>query len=708
MLKRYLYRGRIGRTVMWVLLALIPVVMAMVFLSVREEFAQVRQLRATIEQTVETRDRLSELLVLHVDAETGVRGFVVTRNPVFLEPYEAALARRNAILASLQANADERVGDRLEVLRDLSNAKLANAQRNVADVREGRFDDARDRIAAGRGKAIMDRIRSEIATLEQSEAAKLGALTEAGRGSRESIENKVTGLLAVLSVLLMLVTLLIGYSIRERRKALDRAEQLYDRQKAMFDGAVDGMLLLDREGRIIRMNPSISRMFGYTETELVGRHNLDLMAEEYSLEQSMAWINSVGMADEHGAGRRQEFTGLRADGSQFETEVAISRVSGGEDHRYVAAIRDISERKHAERMKTEFVSTVSHELRTPLTSIGGSLGLLTAGAVGPLNDKAARLVEIAHSNCERLIRLINDILDIEKIESGKMDFDLRRMQVAPLVQRTVSAMRGFAEKHQVTLKVVLPPWPQCIKGDPDRLEQLLTNLVSNAIKHSPAGGEVEIFSGHAKGMVRIEVRDRGAGVPEAFRARIFGKFAMADASDSRVKGGTGLGLSIAREIARRHGGEVGFDDREGGGTAFHVDIPTVAAEAAPSPTPATHHLPTILHIDDDLDCLSVVASALEGKATVLPAQSLAEARSLLAKGGIDAAIVDVGLAEESGIDLIAEVREAANPLPVVLFTAIDEPHRDAGADRVLVKSRASIDDLAGATLDLLNGQKEAA
>jgi hypothetical protein len=310
--------------------------------------------------------------------------------------------------------------------------------------------------------------------------------------------------------------------------------------------------------------------------------------------------------------------------------VAISRISGDGKPRYIAAIRDISDRKHAERMKSEFVSTVSHELRTPLTSIGGSLGLLSAGAVGQLNDQAKRLVAIAHSNCERLIRLINDILDIEKIESGKMEFDLRRMQVTPLVQRTVAALRGFADQHEVTLTVTLPPWPQSIKGDPDRLEQLLTNLVSNAIKHSPKGGEVEIFSDHSGGMVRIEVRDRGPGVPADFRGRIFGKFAMADASDSRVKGGTGLGLSIAREIARRHGAEVGFDDREGGGTAFHVDLPLDSTEPATKATVDQPDLPRILHLDDDLDCLSVVASAFAGKAALLSAETINDAQRLLA------------------------------------------------------------------------------
>jgi CheY-like chemotaxis protein/two-component sensor histidine kinase len=359
-------------------------------------------------------------------------------------------------------------------------------------------------------------------------------------------------------------------------------------------------------------------------------------------------------------------------------------------------------------MKTEFVSTVSHELRTPLTSIGGSLSLLAAGAVGRLDEKPQRLVDIARSNCERLIRLINDILDIEKIESGNMHFDMRRMQIAPLVRRTVGALESYAQQHEVDLTVSVPPWPQCITGDPDRLEQLLTNLVSNAIKHAPVGSEVEIFCHDAGGRAVVEVRDRGNGVPMAFRSRIFGKFAMADASDSRAKGGTGLGLAIAREIARRHDGEVDFADREGGGTVFHFAVPLASGGVGaqtPAPDPS---LPVIVHVDDDEDTLSVVASAFGARANVLSLASLAEARAALDRHEVDAVILDAALPGENGLDLLADLDGRHRRVPVILFTATDEGTGVPGIDRVLVKSRASIDDLVQATFRLLDRRRKAA
>ncbi len=690
----------------------VPLSLLGVHFLIAQEFEEVRTLRSTAERTVETRDQLSQLLTLHLDVETGVRGYVLTGNVDFLDPYFAAVPRRDSLFARLRAGREERRLVKLVALMDASERQLSNAARNAEDVSDGNAERARRRIALGYGREMMNDIRGMIAEMDAEETARLAEQTSAAAASREHVQRTVTVLLLALALLLTLVTLLVGASVRQRRQALAEVEQLAVRQLAMFDGAVDGMLWLDGNGHLTRMNPSISRMFGYSEDQLLGQHVLVLMEHPFSREDAGAWLAGVGMAGVDGAGRRQEFLGKRADGATFESEVAISRVEGSGDDEgkfdFVASIRDISARKQAERMKTEFVSTVSHELRTPLTSIGGSLGLVMGGAAGPLEEKTRRLIGIAHSNCERLIRLINDILDIEKIESGKMEFAVRRMQVGSLVRRTREAMIGFAEQHGVVVTTDMPPWPLCIMGDPDRLEQLVTNLLSNAIKHSPEGGVVELFCMQEAGRARIEIRDRGAGIPLAFRQRIFEKFAMADASDSRAKGGTGLGLSIAREIARRHGGEIGFADREGGGTVFYLDLPlAIASEIEPETVDAS--LPLVLHLDDDSDCLSVVSSVLANRATVVPAHTLHDARLIAAKGGLAAVIVDIGLGDESGLDFVLECRAAYPRLPIVLFTAIDDARQIDSADRILVKSRASIDDLSDAVISLIERcEKEAA
>jgi PAS domain S-box-containing protein len=546
---------------------------------------------------------------------------------------------------------------------------------------------------------IMDDLRFEVARLDAIENAKLSRITGAREGSRIGLERSVYLLMTLFALLLAFVATFIGRTMRQRQAALARVQALSNRQQAMFVGATDGMLLLDDGGFITELNPSVTRMFGYAEADLIGHHNTVLIEQPPEIAASQAWLRHVPSANEGRAGQRREFIGLRSDGSTFPTEVAISRFSDGGKTLFIAVIRDMTERKRAEAMKTEFVSTVSHELRTPLTSIAGSLGLLAAGAVGELNEKAARLISIAHTNCERLVRLINDILDIEKIESGNMAFDKRRLQVAPLVQRTVAANRGFAEGRGISLIVNVPPWPQCVMGDPDRLEQVLTNLVSNAIKHSPEGGEVEIWGEQRGNKARIEVRDRGQGVPEAFRDRIFGKFAMAEGADNRTRGGTGLGLAIAREIAERHGGAVDFEDRDGGGTVFFVELPLVGE--APMTDGIAPDLPLVLHVDDDTDCLSVVSSLFEKHAAVVSAASIEDARRALEKREFAAAIIDVGMVSGTGLELVGPLRAADPAIPIVLFTAIDDDFSKAEVDAVLVKSRTPLDRLVETVMDLV-------
>jgi signal transduction histidine kinase len=271
-------------------------------------------------------------------------------------------------------------------------------------------------------------------------------------------------------------------------------------------------------------------------------------------------------------------------GMDDETLAAHSIQEGAQDYLIkgqietrglLRALRYAGERKRLERLKDEFVSTVSHELRTPLTSIAGSLGLLMGKAAGIMPKAAERLLAIAHTNSVRLVRLVNDILDIEKLESGRVVFDFRRTQLRPLVEQTVEAMRGYAEGHRVKVRLEAAVAVDAVRADTDRLAQVVTNLLSNAIKFSSPGSEVVIAieKDAEVSAVRITVRDHGPGISAEFRPRIFERFAQADATNTRRKGGTGLGLSIVKQIIDRLGGEIGFADAPGGGTIFHVDLP---------------------------------------------------------------------------------------------------------------------------------------
>ncbi|MDQ3139168.1 MAG: GAF domain-containing sensor histidine kinase [Pseudomonadota bacterium] len=227
------------------------------------------------------------------------------------------------------------------------------------------------------------------------------------------------------------------------------------------------------------------------------------------------------------------------------------------------------------RMKDEFVSATSHELRTPLTSIAGSLGLLLAGAAGEMPARAKRLIEIAHSNSKRLVGLVNDILDMDKLTSGEMHLDKTPLSVAEILKEAVDANSGYASEHGVNLAYEPMPAAVTVMGDHHRLLQILTNLISNAVKFSKKGGDVTLTASKLdRGEVRITVSDEGRGIPVEFRPRIFTRFAQADASDAREKAGTGLGLAIVKELVTQMDGQISFDTELGRGTSFHVDLPT--------------------------------------------------------------------------------------------------------------------------------------
>jgi signal transduction histidine kinase len=237
------------------------------------------------------------------------------------------------------------------------------------------------------------------------------------------------------------------------------------------------------------------------------------------------------------------------------------------------ALRYAIERKRLERLKDEFVSSVSHELRTPLTSIFASLSLLVGRASRIPPDEAVRLLAIAHTNSQRLVRLVNDILDIEKMESGHAAFNFERVAVRLLVGQTIEGSRALAVGQGVRIRLEDGCAADGVRADPDRLAQVVANLLSNAIKFSPADNEVVVALERRGNIVRLSVRDHGPGISVDFKPHIFERFAQADATNARQKGGTGLGLSIVKQIVDRLGGEVGFDDARGGGTVFHVDLP---------------------------------------------------------------------------------------------------------------------------------------
>ena len=453
--------------------------------------------------------------------------------------------------------------------------------------------------------------------------------------------------------------------IDEREAALRASEERLRSVTANLPGAIF-RLVRERDGTLSLpfISSGVHELTGLTPEAMIGRPDAAALLAgadgsdqfERALERSAASGGRLYFEHAHGEDtaarwvRFLSFPRREADGTTVWDGLML----------------DSTEWMKAEQAKRAFVSTVSHELRTPLTSIRGSLGLIAGGAVGELPERARRLVELATNNCERLTRLINDILDFEKVESGRMEFAVEARPVAALLEQAVEANRGYGVARQVQIQLAggLPEVE--VRVDDDRFMQVMSNLLSNAIKYSPDGGVVELAAAPTQpGWVRITVRDHGPGIPAGFRSRIFDRFTQADTSDSRAKGGTGLGLSIAKAIIERLDGRIGFDTVEGAGTTFYCDLPC---------QPAVRHAdaPLILVCEDDPDIATLLIDMLELHGyRSLRTRTAAEAEHVLATTRVDALLLDLLLPDRDGLTLLRDLRSrpATEALPVIVVSA---------------------------------------
>jgi PAS domain S-box-containing protein len=346
--------------------------------------------------------------------------------------------------------------------------------------------------------------------------------------------------------------------------------------KLAVEASPSGILMTDLSGLIVMVNSEVEKLFGYRRDELIGRPVDILLPENLRTLHSKNRRDYFAEPTSRRMGANRDLLGRRKDGTEFSVEVGLNSIQTREGLLILSVIIDVTERKRLDMLKDEFVSTVSHELRTPLTSISGSLGLLIGTTARDLPDQSRRLLSIAQSNSLRLVKLVNDILDIEKLELGRVGFNFAAVELRSLVEQTVEANIGFADTYLVRMRSGLFDEGE-VWVDPDRLSQALTNLVSNAIKFSPPDGEVTVSVARLGKTMRLAVRDQGAGIPPEFKPRVFQKFAQADGTNTKKSGGTGLGLSIVKEIITRLGGQVGFEDAPGGGTIFFVDLPEYEA-----------------------------------------------------------------------------------------------------------------------------------
>ncbi|PWW01715.1 PAS domain S-box-containing protein [Hoeflea marina] len=509
-------------------------------------------------------------------------------------------------------------------------------------------------------------------------------------------------------------------TIRDTSEAVVAAQAL--REASMLRAAIlastENMIVAtDMGGKVIVFNDAAAGTLGYFPDQVIGLETPVLWHEpqeiidrartlaselddaiEPGFQTLISKVDAIGV-DEN------EWTCIRKDGSRLPVQSTVTSLhnEAHETTGYLFVMVDLTKRKEVERMKSEFVSIVNHELRTPLTSIRGALGLITGSMSGALPEKANHLINIARNNCERLTLLINDILDIDKIASGQMRFDVKREALEPLLMQAIEANEPYAEKLGVKIRATEIDSDLLVNVDQVRLAQVMANLLSNAAKFSHKGGQVEVSASRMQQQrVRISVKDQGAGIDPSFRTRIFGKFSQGDGSSTRVKGGSGLGLHISKQIVDQMGGAIGFESEVGHGATFWVDFPLAAADSltdateSGQPAPVLLHVrqteaPTLLHVEDDEDLSGILALSLQGKIDLVTAPTLKDAESLLADQRFDLIVLDIEFAEGSGFDLLRTLAERAGPpIPVMILSA-SEMSEEVGKSvaSALVKSRVS-------------------
>jgi PAS domain S-box-containing protein len=387
--------------------------------------------------------------------------------------------------------------------------------------------------------------------------------------------GRICGLLAATFVLVMLLletaalyAQLVGRLGVEQQKRL----RLADRQRRLFDTSLDLILVTDRRGRFIEVSPSSMATLGYRPEEMMGRTGSAFLHPD----DLKSTRNEMRLAFRGQQMRNFEARYVHKNG--HDVTLAWNGVWSESEKLHFFIGRDVTDAKRTERLKNEFVATVSHELRTPLTAIIGCLGLITSLGAERIADPK-RLLNRAYANSQRLLRLVNDILDVETIEGDRVVFNFQQVELKPLVEEAIEANRVYAETFNVVVRLDDRAADAAIHTDANRLTQVVANLLSNAVKFSPCGQEVAVTIEASDDRVCIAVRDHGRGIPDEFKTRIFEKFVQIDASDARQRGGAGIGLSIVKQLTLRLGGDVSHVAAQGGGTIFRADLPRGIAKA---------------------------------------------------------------------------------------------------------------------------------
>ncbi|MER2519752.1 MAG: ATP-binding protein [Bdellovibrionales bacterium] len=346
-----------------------------------------------------------------------------------------------------------------------------------------------------------------------------------------------------------------------------------DRLRSIMNNTVEGIITINSQGIMETFNPACEAMFGISAQAAIGQNVSILMPHAYAIHHDEHLRRYMETGESRIIGKGREVEGLRQDGSIFPLDLSVSRFESHGKVMFCGIVRDISERKHFQRLQEEFTAIASHELRTPLTCIRGAIGLIANSSVPHMQEREVKLVNIALRNSERLAKIVNDLLDTEKIKSGKLPLVIEPISAAHLLKQVLEDNSPISDSLKIPFVLTSDPSEVTILADYNRMLQVFSNLLSNAAKFSRSGGEVHISLEQKNGSVKFMVRDFGIGIPEDFRPHIFSKFAQSTSNAKQGYEGSGLGLLITKALIENMGGTLSYSSAPGKGTTFIFDLP---------------------------------------------------------------------------------------------------------------------------------------
>ncbi len=683
------------------------------------QMLRLEEARELATHTLLVREEIEILLSLVKDAETGQRGYLLTGEASYLEPYENAIRLLPTHTARLRALTADNPGQQSQLLRldGLIGAKLSEIATTI------RARDTEGPAAASRivrtdvGMRTMDSIRALLSVMRDEESRLYAAREIQMQGAaRMATAVNIAGLVVAFVLVLAATVLTIRalrhrdheHALRQTSEAVAAVSQESEaRLRTTLESIGDGVIATDDEGRVTLMNPMAQALTGWTDAGARGRPIEEVFAivNETTRQPVENPVTKVRREGTIVIGLASHTILLARDGREIPIadSAAPIKMPGSRVQGVVVVFRDVStqhelerqraailrieqaarqEAEAANRAKDEFVATLSHELRTPLSSIFGWTRMLHSGSLD--GATARRAVEVIERSARTQMQLIDDLLDTSRMVAGKLRLDLRAVDLRAVVETAIDTVRPGVQAKGVRIESHTGPRLVVVSGDPDRLQQIVWNLLSNAIRFTPPGGRIDVWLDEHQGQEQIRVVDTGSGIKPEFLPHVFERFRQADASSSRVHSGLGIGLALVRHLVELHGGSVVAESEgEGRGATFSVRLPKRSAEAGEGPIPLdavpdiadpSRHLAGlhVLVVDDEEDARDLARLAFEqAGARVSLAASAREALATLDRGPVDVLVSDIGMPGTNGYALLESVRArgADAQIPAIALTA---------------------------------------